>query len=110
MRSPAADRSGRDSFGVPPVRGRMGFSIIETDRLLICPYHLACAFPKAADREIKEGLFTAKGAKDAKNSIQNLTADFTDDTDGKMRISYPCHPRYPRFKNCLPLRSLRTSR
>ena len=30
-------------------RPRMGFSIIETDRLLICPYHLAYAFPKAAE-------------------------------------------------------------
>ena len=27
----------------------MGFSIIETDRLLICPYHLACAIPMAAE-------------------------------------------------------------
>jgi len=37
----------------------MGFSIIETDRLLICPYHLACAIPMAADREIREKFFTA---------------------------------------------------
>ena len=32
----------------------MGLSIIETDRLLICPYHLACAIPMAADREIED--------------------------------------------------------
>ena len=27
----------------------MGLSIIKTDRLLICPYHLACAIPMAAE-------------------------------------------------------------
>jgi hypothetical protein len=36
-------------------RGRMGFSIIKSDCLWICPYRPACAFPKAADLEGKPG-------------------------------------------------------